>query len=254
MKIGGTLSAWELAKASFRFVWTHRGDYLRAAAVPCMAGALCWVIGGKVGTRAAGLLFEVPSLMFTAMLAVKWHRYYLLGPEVARPSWMPRFGAREFRFWLYLLLGWAGAFSVSMGLMGLLGGLFRSDLFLLFAGILMVPLLLFLWGRLALVFPAVAVGIGGGVADHVAGSWRSMSDWTWNVVGATILVGIAIALVSVPITWVLGEVHGVLGVIVNFVVGTVNSLAVSGVMITVLSIAFDDLTPWREGRMVKGKK
>lgn len=254
MKIGGTLSAWELAKASFRFVWSHRAAYLRAAAVPCLASALCSLISGEVKQAAVRMAFHLPSLMFTAILAVKWHRYYLLGPEVGRPSWVPCFGARELRFWLYLLMVWAGGFLAIMVLMELLGSLFGSDLFLLFSAILLVPLFLFLWGRLALIFPAVAVGVGGGVAGHVEGSWRSMSDWTWNVVGATILVSIAVALVFVPITWFLGELHGVLGTIMGFLVGTAELAVITGVMVTVLSIAFDDLTPWREGRLVKGKK
>lgn len=254
MKIGGTLSAWELAKASFRFVWTHRGDYLRAAVIPCLAGALCSLIGGEVGTLAGTLVLELASLMFTAILAVKWHRYYLLGPKVARPSWVPRFGLRELRFWLYLLLGYLICFLVIMGLMWLLSDVLHwNDLFLLFAAILMVPLILFAWGRFSLVFPAAAVGVGGGVVGHVAGSWRSMSDWTWHVVGAIILVGIPFALVFVPMALIGGQAHGVLGTIIDFLVGTAGSLAVSGVMITVLSIAFDDLTPWREGRLVKRK-
>lgn len=236
------LSCWELVVDGSRFVRDNSRDYVRAAAFPVLGIAGCEGIAWELGEGWTSIPFDLVSYAFLAILAVKWHRFYLLGRGVAAPGWALTFGSREIRFFLYL----AACSLVVTGLISAFGmwivGLDMVLLVCLLVGGLAVWT--FVCCRLALVLPAAAVGMPGGFFDALAGSWRCMRGATFGLFSALFILGLAATLTTVFILVIGGLLP--LPTLILALIFILIGIVVEGIGITVLSIAFDRRTSWRD--------
>lgn len=254
MGFGGTLPAWGLAKASVQFVWANRLDYLRVATFPCLGSAVCTALEVSIGGWWAEALLELAASAFLAVAGVKWHRYFLLGRASAQPLVVPAFHVRELRFCLYLFfITWGTLQLISASIWLIESVLAQGETWLVvlmsFLAILIVLVTAFFWGRLSLLFPAAAVEAGRGVAEHLHSSWCVMRGSTWSVVGACLLILIPLMLLLMSVYFAAADGEGTIPLAVDIGSLTVISLVESGVVVTIVSIAFDDLMLWRDGNL-----
>jgi hypothetical protein len=77
-----------------------------------------------------------------------------------------------------------------------------------------------------------------------------MRESTWRVVGAWVEIVLAFISLKYSVKLIELAVGGNFPPAVDVAYGTVVSLVALGLFVTVASMAFDDLTLWRDGKLV----
>lgn len=209
--------SWKLAAISLAMVWRNLAVAVRMSLGPALAGlavtvagwvalgvrpadvTLALAFGSMDGRIAVALALAAVVVMLTvAWVMIGWHRL-VLQDEVPgfAPAFEPRLiGDYALRSALISLLLLVLLFPVSaMGMQILamlgLGGLVLTRLALAFA---MTALMAFLWLRLTLILPAMAVGHKLTIGE----SWAATSGRAEEVLGASsILVGLDLVFSSI---------------------------------------------------------
>lgn len=206
--------SWKLAAISLALVLRNPGAALRATLVPALAalllGAAGWAVlgvtpgmatfalafGGWTGKVALALAFAAALVILAAAwVATGWHRFVLLAEM---PGWLPRatprlagdYALRSTLISLVLLVLLFPVSAIGMRMLAMLGlsGLVLARLALAFA---LTALLAFLWLRLTLVLPALALGRAMTLAD----SWAATGARSGDILGAAaILAGLDLVL------------------------------------------------------------
>jgi len=225
------------------FVFSNRLAFAKAATIPFAGLVLCVLLDMFLKTAMVNAATDVVTAVFLSMFSVKWHRFYLMGPEAATPSIGVRFGARERRFFFYLILLY-GLFRV----LNLLPDVASSEIGAVLILLLMLSvylIILFLWGRIILVFPATAVGRGVGFFADIVGSWKTMRGNAFRVSGAIFLASILVLPPAGITIYAILVKGGWPWAFTIFPLAAAVEIVIGGIGVTIASIAFDRLTGWR---------
>ncbi len=179
---------------------------------------------------------QVLSFIIQVPLLTSWHRFVLLPRERALPTMGFNFTVREIRFSGYLLmmtmslsipLLFVSAAGQNVGAAAQNVGAATQNVgaAVLFFLVLVIVLIL-VWSRLCLVFPASAVGDPVRLAD----SWRITKGNGWRIFWLTILLGLPFVGMMMGVGMILGSI----------VLATKNpsALAYMSIPMTILAIGF----------------
>lgn len=208
--------SWKLAAISLALVWRNLGVALRLSLAPALAALVLTVAGwAALGVRPGMATFAlafggwseqvalalalaaVLVMLAAAWVMIGWHRFLLRG-ELPGP--VPRLELRLVGDYalrsalisvlLLVLLFPVSAMGMQLLAMTGMGGLVLARLALAFA---MTALMAFLWLRLALILPALALDARLTMGE----SWAATGTGTTDVLGASsILVGLDLVLAS----------------------------------------------------------
>lgn len=163
---------------AFLVPWWHRRAFVRALALPLGLIVGHWLFWYYVAVpnlpqSLLWLAYFVYGLLFT-LFAVTCHRLVLLDAEAIARHWLPRWGWRETRFLSWIVGLYAIAFLASWMLLLVGANLWHWVLGDLSAWVgwiqwIMKMPMLYVLGRLCLVFPATAL------------ERRPTLRWSWNL-------------------------------------------------------------------------
>lgn len=259
------LAVWGTARASFTFLAANRAEFLRAAAIPfagiCASGALTYALPEYL---LMSLVNGVAVIAFLTLLAVQWHRFYLLGGEAAQPNFNVRFDRRFWRFLLYIAVLWVSFLALFAPAMMTFSYVaielspddpFSGDFAVdgvIYAGMFIFLIATFITlGRVVLVFPAIAVDLANGISDDIRGAWRCSKGNGSRIAFSMIVANLLVFLPFAPVIFLVGtNAPGTPEVVALVFLESVVSVVSYGVNVTIVSIAFDRLTKWREQGVV----
>ncbi len=166
------LPVWSTVVGAYDFVWYERRPFLTLAfpaiAILAILTTMLWATapgtdegvgptavepGSGIGMMAFTVLYLVVMLVLWVTFSVAWHRHYLVSGEVATVRSALRWGRRQTRF-LLLFIG-VGAFIVLLSIVG--GALGTLIIEPSIVTLLLNIGVVFIWVRLALLFPSTAV-------------------------------------------------------------------------------------------------
>jgi len=268
------LPVWDTARASFVFLFANRSYFYRAAAVPFVGlfsvSLLAFVMPFEWLTT---LVEETGYVIFGTMFALKWHRFYLLRRDIDQPSINTQFDEHFSRFLFYMIGLTALPYvlvAVFFAIPGIVATLVPGDpssarlteegIEFFEISILGIAYIV-LWSRQTLIFPSVAVDASAGVLEDIRSAWRYSSGNGLNIafssVGAILLVGVPfmiIVAISIEVIVALaGELSDSATEIVYIVFASPFGIIAEGLAVTIISIAFDRLTNWRDERLVESE-
>ena len=197
---------------SIREVVENRVNLSKALAIPFVILVADSFLNAEPTESISGLIFLLASIISYIWIAISTHRILLLGSSSV-PEWgvyIP--SKRDFCFFCYSL-----ALSLLVTVVVMLG------LFSLITGFFGVCVALYLWSRLALVFPAIAIDEKFGFSN----SWSATDANQLPIFVLVSLVPILVWIVSVAVALIpiVGHVSLVLQIIAQ--VYTVALLSVS---------------------------
>lgn len=151
------------------------------------------------------------SLLVNVVFAVITHRLFLLGEEEASSKALMPWGKRETYFLFCLLALMVGAVLI-FGVMGIATMALSAS----YASIVGVPIVLYLFARVSLVFPAAAVDEGLTFTD----SWRITENHQILVLAIVIGIPVLIGIVWVLLSYIPYSL--VLNLLLDLVLGVVG--------------------------------
>ena len=255
MAAGIIIPVWNTVSDSFDFVISNRSAFARIAAIPFLGLLVCAVPDIYFPSATGGIMTNVLIALILSVFAVKWHRFYLLGPDATTPSIGVRFGGREVRFFVYTVL-----FQGLYWVLEFVQVRETSGVGLTVA-LLLLPLLcvisVYLTGCFALAFPATAVDFSEGFIATIGWSWKITRGNAFRIGGA---LAVASVLIFLPVFLVVGFVLMVFSLWNELVITLVMTpvmaalqIVAGGICVTVASIAFDRLSGWRNEFMALGR-
>lgn len=229
---------------AYGLTFTNLGLFARVATVPFLlivAMNLAVVFFARPTPPGwVSIAQEILSFIIQVPLLTSWHRFVLLPRNHALPTMGFNFTLREVRFFGYLVL-----MTLSFGAAFLfLGAAGRNVGVAAFLVLILLVVLLLLWARLCLVFPAAAVGAPVRLAD----SWGITRGNGWRIFWLTILISLPFAGVTLVMGMILAAIIASTKdqtVFAYFAVPmTILSMTFAGISAAAQSIVFRDLTDY----------
>lgn len=157
----GSLSIASVVLGAFRTVWLLRANFVRSLALPgslLIVLFVAWSYGIPGPLWVAIIGFALYGAIFS-LYAVICHRLVLLPEASASASWMPRPTGREARFLVWLVVVWVLAVGSVLVVVTALISLLPTDAVDYFEGaqLAFMAATSYVFGRLCMVFPAIAV-------------------------------------------------------------------------------------------------
>jgi hypothetical protein len=222
---------------AFRYPWAHRVAFIKALAVPA-AAIMAIQIGSWLAetqlTQAMTWAVWAASALLWILFAITCHRLVLLELRGSELAWIPGWGWRESLFlgWLVLLtLLILAIVWVAVTVVGTIVGTISQLFFEVTVNPLAKVIGAYLFARLALVFPATAIG----ARTSLLKAWRQTRGNGWRMV---VIVGVIPWAFSYGISFVFGDEPGVAKAVLLTALGT----ALLAVEISALSLSYRDLS------------
>lgn len=193
------------------------------------------------------VLLDAPQIILYTVFCIRCHRLVLLGSRTQADPFPPQFDKREFTFFSFLVI-----ISVGAVVVGLLIGIPISLVWFVlsnllgfsdmkFEALLIWPMLglpaAYLFGRCCMVFPAIAIDL----QPSLTWAWKQSKDFAWRL---GILAGF--------LPWLFSSIHNesmLFGLdqhhIVNSLIMGILGFAFTTIEVAVLSIAFRELSGWK---------
>ncbi len=235
----------------YRFVWGHRSEYLNLVLPAVVILSLLQVVfglsngetdidgGDFASSRGTVGLFLVLNFFFVTLIAVAWHRRFLMPTENPTFFSQLRWRMRHTRFAM-LSIGIALlAFAVMIMPLIVISSMPQA---VALPGTVMLIIALYLMiVRWMLALPASAIDKKMSLLD----AWRLGNGNSWRLVGMTLLANIPISVASLLVlqivTNAMGIETGMLGRFVTIFVGELFSFTAVVVGVSILSSAFHRL-------------
>lgn len=188
---------------AYTLTFTNLGLFARVAAVPfllILAMNLAVLIFAPAKPSGwIGIAQNILTIIIEVPLLTSWHRFSLLARGQALPTMGFLFSFREIRFFGYLLL-MSMSFMVPLIVVGAAGQ--KAGPAIAFLFFLLAIAVLWMWGRLGLVFPAAAVGDQVRLAD----SWRLTQGNGWRMFWLLILISLPFAGATIALAMMFGTI------------------------------------------------
>lgn len=171
---------------AYSLTFGNLGLFARVAAVPfglILAMNLALILFANPPKDWMVIAQNILTIIIEVPLLTSWHRFALLPRSQALPTMGFVFTPREVRFFGYLLLI-SATFMLPLMAVGAAGP--RLSPGVAFAFFLVMVVLLLLWARLGLVFPAAAVGDRVRLVD----SWQLSRGNGWRIFWLLILISL----------------------------------------------------------------
>lgn len=120
--MAANLDILKVARGAFLIPWWNRNSFARALAVPLaaiVAWVWCWAYLAENLPQSFGWVLWAPYVAFFVLFAVTCHRLVLLDPDEVARQMVPRWGWRETRFALMLVVIIGVALMVVMAIGGI---------------------------------------------------------------------------------------------------------------------------------------
>ena len=242
------------ARDAYAFVWRHRRRFFALAfpAIVVLSILTALVVrlptwapsagdGAAVGNKFGwgDIVGTVAELALWVMFAVAWHRRYLVPAEATTVGAALRWQRRQNRF-LLVALGISGVVFLGGALAGALAYFGPGGTMIYPASALAFLFALYVYARLALLFPAAAV-------DHHLGFTECFkltrrNGWRLVAILALVVAPFWVALsVGVAATVALGTVGGLTGTLIGTLFHQGLNFAGIAVGVSALSIAYREL-------------
>ncbi|MGH8669065.1 MAG: hypothetical protein ACREUN_09835 [Burkholderiales bacterium] len=227
---------------AFLVPWWRRKAFARALAIPvALMVALSAVFYYYAITQVpwyAALMTNVLYGLFFTLFAVTCHRLVLLDPESVAREPRLRWTRRETRFFLWVVAGWLVILALMLPLLTVVLGVWATasgspgDGPEWVYGVAQLPLL-YLLGRLCILFPATAVDRD--PPADLRWAWRLTSGNGWRLL---VIVGLLPWLLS----WLVHFVHRSDATPLEWLLVSLLAMTLFAVEIAAVSISYRELT------------
>ena len=193
---------WDMAWGSYRFIFVNFDRFLALAWFPITISFIGFIPDFLPHPAIRWVLHVLLTMGAYAIFAVRWHRFVLLDDHSGVLSDLP--SLRNLRFFLYTLafmwMPWVPSIIIQYlyPIKSVADGGTLSPLFI-FAVIFGNVMILVLF-RLVLLLPAAAID----KPISVRGAWRKMGGYTWNLIGAFVLIIIPLVIFALILSKFMG--------------------------------------------------
>lgn len=264
MTIKTKLPVGRTVNEAYVFVFRNLKPFFTLATIPIILTIILFLVvlarhGGSIPEDIGLIKLDVwhylgslANQFIWSVFAVSWHRYYLLGRRDTVGPIQFHVGRRELRFFFYDLIFIVPLIAVTTYLITVSMVIESSgnvNLGLLFSSLAVMFIILFLWARCLLIFPAVAVEDDKGLTI----AWTQRRGTTWRLTAAFLVASIPLIILGALIEFLNGvfdvsaQSNSIISWTFNVVVATgqnIVSFLLVTVEITVLSMAFCHNSDW----------
>ncbi|MGY8991223.1 MAG: hypothetical protein ACKVHL_06510 [Rhodospirillales bacterium] len=204
-----------LIKLSYIFVFQNFRSFIKAATIPFLGLTTVALIqhwmpkDTALSVLFSPFIFKFFSVIFFALMAVKWHQFYLLGKDFAEPKIKLSFGPIEKKFCAFAIImtavGLAPQYMIEYFFIEAMPkGRLRdpSNYYVIFAiYYCALTVLACYFARFLLIFPAIATNVSQKWTHDVSASWRLLPQNTLRFFIAGVLAYIPFHAINIILKW-----------------------------------------------------
>jgi len=196
------LPVWDMALGSYRFLFVNFDRFLTLAWFPIAISFIGFIPDFLPHPAIRWVLHILLTMGAYAIFAVRWHRFVLLDDHSGVLSDLP--SLRNLRFLLYTLtfmwMPWVPSIIIQnlYPFKSVADGEAVNPLFIF--AVIFGNVMIFVLFRLALLLPAAAID----KPISVRGAWRKMGGYTWNLIGAFVLIIIPLVIFALILSKFMG--------------------------------------------------